>query len=68
MIKRNLCALLLMLVSLTLPLFTVAQAGPDDPDDVPIDGGLSLLVAAGAAYGIKKYRDAMKKEDEPDMK
>ena len=31
---------------------------PDgDPDAVPIDGGLTLLLAAGVGYGIKKMRD-----------
>jgi hypothetical protein len=35
-----------------LPLSLPAQ-GPDDPDDTPIDGGLMLLIAAGAAYGVK---------------
>jgi hypothetical protein len=25
-------------------------------DDVPVDGGLSLLVAAGVGYGIKKVK------------
>jgi hypothetical protein len=25
-------------------------------DDVPIDGGLSLLVAAGVGYGVRKLR------------
>ena len=36
---------------------------PDDPDpvDTPIDGGLTLLLAAGAGYGVKKYRDGRKK-------
>jgi hypothetical protein len=38
--------------------------GPGDPDqEVPFDGGLSLLLAAGAAYGAKKsfdYRKGMK--------
>lgn len=29
-------------------------------DDVPIDGGLSLLVAAGVGYGIKKMRNTRK--------
>lgn len=28
--------------------------GDDDPDDVPIDGGASILIAAGVAYGLKK--------------
>lgn len=30
--------------------------GPNSPNDVPIDGGLSLLLAAGVGYGVKKYR------------
>lgn len=34
---------------------------PGGNPDVPIDGGISLLVAAGAAYGIKKARDSRKK-------
>lgn len=29
-------------------------ANPDEP--CPLDGGLSLLLAAGAIYGIKKHR------------
>ncbi len=38
---------------------TLAMAQPLPPDDadVPIDGGISLLAAAGLAYGVKKYRD-----------
>lgn len=30
---------------------------PMDPVQAPIDGGLSLLMAAGGAYAIKKLRD-----------
>jgi len=30
--------------------------GGSDPDSAPIDGGLSLLVAGGVGYGIKKAR------------
>jgi hypothetical protein len=26
----------------------------DEPQDVPLDGGISLLAIAGAAYGYKK--------------
>ena len=47
-------------------LFIHAQPGGlgDDPGvDAPIDGGLSILLAAGAAYGIKKVRDNSKKKD-----
>lgn len=31
---------------------------------VPIDGGASWLAAAGAAYGVKKYRDYRKKQSD----
>jgi hypothetical protein len=47
---------LLALICIALPVITLAQ-GPPDPEDTPIDGGLSFLLAAGAAYGIKKYRN-----------
>lgn len=38
---------------------------PDyDPDNVvPIDGGASLLIAAGVAYGLKKIHDKKKGKD-----
>ena len=65
--KRDIYITLMMLLFIALPMITLAQ-GPPDPDDVPIDGGLSLLVAAGAAYGVKKYRNYKKKHDEPDLK
>jgi len=47
------------LICIGLPVLTYAQ--PNPPDDTPIDGGVSLLVAAGVGYGIKKYKDAKKK-------
>jgi hypothetical protein len=62
--KHNICITLLLLLCMALPMITLAQ-GPPDPEDTPIDGGLSLLLAAGAAYGVKKYRDG-KKADEPE--
>lgn len=65
--KRKIYITLLVLLCMAIPMVTLAQ-GPPDPEDTPIDGGLSLLVAAGAAYGIKKYRDARKKDGEPEMK
>ncbi len=38
-----------------LPAIGHAQPGfGDDVDDVPIDGGLSLLLAAGIGYGARK--------------
>lgn len=34
------------------------QPSAPDPTQVPIDGGGSLLLAAGAAYGLKRLRNA----------
>jgi hypothetical protein len=65
--------LVALMMSLVMPIVLSAQ-GPNDPpadpnvppppNDAPIDGGLSLLLAAGAAYGVKKYRDGRKKQEE----
>ncbi|MEO9476798.1 MAG: hypothetical protein ABJG41_14745 [Cyclobacteriaceae bacterium] len=44
----------------TIAISTIALA-QGAPPATPIDGGLSLLLAAGGAYGIKKLRDSRKK-------
>ena len=62
-------------IVLTIVLLAVVPAfatgpgfntGVDDgcppPLDIPLDGGMSLLAAAGVGYGIKKFRDMRKKE------
>jgi hypothetical protein len=61
-IKNNIWVITsLFLVAATLiPFFAMAQ-DPGGGPDVPIDGGLSLLLAAGTAYGVKKYREHKKK-------
>ncbi len=61
--KKELYTAFFMLICMALPLLTLAQ-GPPDPNDTPIDGGLSLLLAAGTAYGVKKYREHKKKQNE----
>ena len=44
----------------------MAQPGlPMNPSQVPIDGGLGLLAAAGGAYAIKKLRCKKKSEEAP---
>ena len=61
---------LFMMVLLCLPLISLLAQGPggfEEPVgtlDTPIDGGLSLLIAAGVGYGIKKVRDERKKTRE----
>jgi hypothetical protein len=56
-IKISTMQIIVMLAVLCLPTLLHAEPGfPDDVDEVPIDGGLSLLVAAGVGYGIKKVK------------
>lgn len=56
------CGLLTGLFICMLPMVSFAQAElPADTLDTPIDGGVSLLIAAGVGYGIKKVRDERKK-------
>lgn len=43
----------------------MAQDDFDEPEnDIPIDGGITLLLAAGAGYGAKKLRDNRKKQQQ----
>lgn len=55
---------LIMAVAIVAAVNFAANAQPggtgggfeDEPQDVPLDGGISLLVIAGAAYGYKKLK------------
>ncbi len=52
---------LLIMGCLMLTITTFSQGGPGgdgelNEPDIPIDGGISLLLAAGAVYGIKRQR------------
>ncbi len=63
-LKPFLTTAILTVVSLLMYLPSVLAQLPDprgDPDEIPIDGGLSLLIAAGVAYGAKKAYDKRKK-------
>jgi hypothetical protein len=52
----------LFLVILGIFSVGVAFAGTP-PQAVLVDGGVSLLAAAGNGYGIKKYRDSKRKHN-----
>ena len=53
-----------MAVAIVVAINYAANAQPgsttggfdDEPQDVPLDGGISLLTIAGAAYGYKKLK------------
>ncbi len=56
--KKRLILILIIFIIMALPTLASAQIDglPSDPENAPIDGGLSLLVAAGVGYGAKKLR------------
>lgn len=66
--NKIVCFLLTILIALSVPAIAIANEheNPSDPGGspdaaVPIDGGLSVLIAAGVGYGIKKIRDERKR-------
>ena len=67
--------ILVILLVLLLPTLLMAQpvgnpygTGSGDPDAAPIDGGLSLLIAAGVGYGAKKLKKRRQKLTILDLK
>ena len=66
--KKGIFIYVIVFMALMLPSLLMAQGGPVDPNDtfVPLDGGLSLLLAAGVGYGTKKliqHRDKYYEEE-----
>ena len=53
--------LITALILVSISFASNAQPGSggfdDEPVDAPIDGGLSILVGAGVAFGAKKIRE-----------
>lgn len=67
--KRKLVHVLFALVLTCTASLVHAQPGdpgddPDPPNQIPFDGGISLVVAAGIAYAAKKGHDKRKKLNE----
>ena len=48
--------LLSLMIMVLVNISAMAQDFEDDVVDTPVDGGLSLLLAAGAAYGVSRLR------------
>ncbi|MBS1627580.1 MAG: hypothetical protein JSR09_06765 [Bacteroidetes bacterium] len=59
-IEKIVTLLILMLVLTNIVHAQISEPGGDV--DAPIDGGLSLLIAGGVGYGVKKVREARKKK------
>ncbi len=66
--RKTWFAFLPVVMLFCLPLISNAQTpDPGGDPDVPIDGGLSLLVAAGVGYVVKKGYDKRKKAGLEDL-
>ncbi|MBU3663502.1 MAG: hypothetical protein FGM41_09940 [Bacteroidetes bacterium] len=60
--KKYILSVILLFALTFLSTSIMAQPGfDDDTDDVPVDGGISLLMAAGIGYGIKRIKDKRSK-------
>jgi hypothetical protein len=63
-LKTTTVQIVVMLLVLLVPALVNAQppgfGGGDDVLDVPVDGGLSVLIAAGVGYGAKKLKNRKK--------
>lgn len=55
--------LLILLVFIFNCINVAIAAGPPGPPATPIDGGLSLLLAGGIAYGAHKVRQARQSKE-----
>jgi len=53
--------IVLLLVPAAYLLASPSAPGNNSDAGAPIDGGISLLVAAGIGYGVKKVRETRKK-------
>jgi hypothetical protein len=53
--------LLLLAAFLAMPALSFATDKHDPPPGAPLDGGLSILLIAGASYGAKKVAEKRKK-------
>jgi len=63
--KKILLVFTIVFTLLVLPVLVkdaAAQPPPPPPQDIPIDGGLFLLIAAGATYGARKLYKQQKEE------
>lgn len=62
--KMSKLKMIIFACMIIIPGILLAQPGGFDDDvtdnPVPFDGGVTLLIAAGLTYGIKKVRDQRK--------
>jgi len=52
----------ILIMQVSVISYTQPRSLPRDPESAPIDGGLSLLVAAGVGFGIKRIKERNEKK------
>lgn len=52
---KHLLAIILLISAVSVRLNAQPEEFPQD--EIPVDGGIGLLVAAGALFGIKKLKE-----------
>lgn len=62
--KRIAMIVTVMLVAIVIPMVGHSQPDPGGSPDVPVDGGITLLLAAAGVAGVKKMRDNKKRNAE----
>jgi hypothetical protein len=62
-IFRIVCTLIIIMAITAIKAHAQPTDPGNDPDNAPIDGGLSLLIAGGVGYGIKRAKEKRNKEN-----
>ncbi len=55
--------LFMVILAITVIKIYAQPSSPGGEVDAPIDGGLSLLIAGGVGYGVKKIREKRRASD-----
>ena len=53
----------MVILAITVIKIYAQPSSPGGEVDAPIDGGLSLLIAGGVGYGVKKIREKRRASD-----
>ena len=62
--NKQIILIFTLILAFLLPTLCIAQGDPGGDPGVPFDGGASILIASGVAYGAKKYKDRKSKKSE----
>ena len=61
--SKQIINIITIIIIMFLPMLVKAQGNPGGDPGVPIDGGATLILAAGIGYGAKKLKEAREKKN-----